>query len=46
MKKVILILFITCLVCACGQKGPLVPPETIISEMIRPGIQETLSSHF
>ncbi|MGA1740944.1 MAG: LPS translocon maturation chaperone LptM [Pseudohongiellaceae bacterium] len=28
MKKETLILLTACLICACGQKGPLVPPET------------------
>ncbi len=46
MKKAILMLLTTCLVCACGQKGPLVPPETMISEIIMPEITEILSSQF
>lgn len=46
MKKAILIMLTACLVCACGQKGPLVPPETLFSEIALPGKTETLLSQF
>jgi len=44
MKKAILMLLIACFICACGQKGPLIPPEPMISEGTMPGITEILSS--
>jgi predicted small lipoprotein YifL len=50
MKKAIFILLTTCLVCACGQKGPLVPPETVaeilVTEVVLSEMTESISSHF
>jgi predicted small lipoprotein YifL len=44
MKKAILIVLTACLICACGQKGPLVPPEVMLLEANMPGITDIFSS--
>ena len=50
MEKAIFILLTTCLVFACGQKGPLVPPETVtetlFTEVALSEITHSISSHF
>ena len=50
MKKAIFILLTTSLICACGQKGPLVPPETVaeilFTEEVLSEITESIASHF